>query len=188
MTDFTLHTAASAPAGSKATLEAVKEAWGMVPNALRVMAESPALLNAYWGLEETIDEHSALDRTEREIVQMAANVENNCTYCMAAHSATARMDGVPDDVIGAMREGRRLADAKLEALRDLSSNMVATRGWPLQEKVDVFLAAGYSKSQLLQLVAEIALKTVTNYTNHLALTPLDDAFAPETWSKPDAAE
>ena len=186
MTKFDLHTDETVPEASKATFTEIAQAWGMVPNVVAVMAESPVLLNGYWRLEGAIDEHTRLDRTEREIVQMAANVENNCTYCMAAHSVAAKMDGVPDDVISALRENRRLGDAQLDALRDLARDMVASRGWPGQENVDAFFAAGYDKSQMLQLVAEIALKIVTNYTNHLAHTPLDAIFVPASWEKPAA--
>jgi AhpD family alkylhydroperoxidase len=127
------------PEGAKATFDEIAEGWGMMPNVVAVTAESPALLNGYWRLEAAIDEQTRLDRTEREIVQMAANVENGCTYCMAAHSVAAKMDGVPDDVISAMREIRRLGDAKLDALRDLSRDMVASRGWPEQDDLDAFL-------------------------------------------------
>ena len=158
----------------------------MVPNVVWVMAESPALLNGYWHLEGAIDEQTRLDHTERKIVQMAANVENNCTYCMAAHTVSAQMDGVPDDVILAMRENRRLGNAKLDALRDLARDMVVSRGWPEPENVDAFFAAGYDKSQMLQIVAEIAIKTITNYANHLADTQLDDAFAYGLWMDPEA--
>lgn len=185
MTQFDLHTAETVPEASKATFNEIAEGWGMVPNVVAVMAESPALLNGYWRLEGAVDEQTRLDRTEREIVQMAANVENNCTYCMAAHTVAAQMDGVPDDVISAMRENRRLGNARLDALRDLARDMVASRGWPGQENVDAFFAAGYDKGQMLQLVAEIAIKTITNYTNHLAHTPLDEAFAPGLWMGPE---
>ena len=185
MTKFDLHTAASVPEGSKTTFDEIAQGWGMVPNVVAVMAESPALLNGYWRLEGAVEEETRLDRTEREIVQMAANVENNCTYCMAAHTVAAQMDGVPDDVISAMRENRRLGNVKLDALRDLARDMVASRGWPEQENVDAFFAAGYDKGQMLQIVAEIAIKTITNYTNHLAHTPLDEAFVPGLWMGPE---
>jgi hypothetical protein len=39
---------------------------------------------------------------------------------------------------------------------------------------------------MLQIVAEIAIKTITSYANHLAHTPLDDAFAYGLWMGPEA--
>ena len=119
----------------------------MVPNIVAVMAESRALLNYCWRLDGAIDERTRLDRTEREIVQMAANMENNCTYCMATHTVAAKMDGVPDQVIEAMRANRRLGNAKLDALHDLARDMVASRGWPEQENVDVLLPPATTRTR-----------------------------------------
>lgn len=61
------------------------------------------------------------------------------------------------------------------------------RGWPASDDVDQFLAAGYTRENILEVVLVVALKTLSNYINHLADTPLDQQFEAFAWSAPQAA-
>ena len=179
---YTVHTAETAPAAARDILAGAKKNLGFVPNLLGVMAESPALLKAYATLSGIFDETS-FNATERQVVLLAVSYENDCGYCVAAHSAIAGMQKVPNDVVKAIREGRPIADAKLEALRRLAAAVVASRGWPSEADTKSFLAAGYGRRQVLEVVLGVGMKTLSNYANHVAKTPLDQAFAPVAWSK-----
>lgn len=172
---YRVHTINTAPAAARQTLEASTRAFGFLPNLLGVMAEAPALLKAYPALIALFDETS-LTPVERQVVLLSASVENGCDYCMAAHTAIAAMQGVPVDVVQALRQGRRIDNGRLEALRRFTSALVTTRGRVSASDMDAFLDAGYSRAQVLEVVLGVGAKTLSNYTNHLAETPVDAAF------------
>lgn len=172
----------TAPAGSKETLAGAKKAYGFVPNLLGIMAEAPALLKAYRALSEVFDETS-LSPSERQVVLLAASYENDCEYCVAAHSVIAAMQKVPAEAVQAIRAGNPIAERKLEALRRFTAAVVTSRGWPLEADTRAFLDAGYARAQVLEVVLGIGMKTLSNYTSHIADTPLDAAFGGAAWSK-----
>lgn len=171
------------PAGE--LLASARGKFGFVPNLLGAMANAPALLGGYLALADAFDKTS-LSATERQIVLLATSFENCCEYCMAAHSAVAGMLMVDPDVIASLRDDRPLVEPRLQALRDFAAEMVRTRGWPPSEVTTRFLAVGYSPAQALEVVLGIGLKTLSNYCNHLAATPVDPAFEPARWRSPSA--
>lgn len=178
---FNVHTADSAPMVSAELLMAARKKFGFIPNLLGVMAEAPALLKAYMTLSGIFDE-SSFNATEKQVVLLAVSGLNGCTYCMAAHSAMAGMQGVSGDVIQALRNNTPIPDGKLEALRRLARDIVDTRGYPSDEVVKNFLDAGYKHAQILEVILGVGLKTLSNYTNHIAETPLDKAFEAVVWT------
>ncbi len=181
MTDFTTHSIDTAPAAAKPLLEGAKSAYGFVPNLLGNMAEAPALVEGYMSLAGIFGK-TDLSETERQIILMTNNRLNGCTYCMAAHTTISQMANVPADVIEALRTDTPIADAKLEALRKFAIAVTESRGWPTDAQVNAFLAAGYTRQTVLEVILGTALKVMSNYTNHIAGTPLDDAFAPNAWA------
>ena len=183
MTKFQTHTVESAPPNSQRFLQDAHKANGFVPNLLAGMAEAPALLEAYVTVSGIFDKTS-FSATERQIVLMTSNRLNGCTYCMAAHTSISQMSGVPEDVVAALRNNTPIADAKLEALRQFSIVIVETRGWPSEDQVNRFTDAGYSKQNILEVILGTSMKVMSNYTNHIANTPLDEAFKPNAWSGP----
>lgn len=186
MTEFTVHTQDSAPADSKPLLAGAKEAFGFVPNLLGTMAEAPAMLEGYMTLAGIFDK-SNLSEDERQIILMTNNRLNGCTYCMAAHTAISNMKGVTPSVLESLRAGTEIADAKLEALRVFAIAINESRGWPSECAVKAFLAAGYTNQTILEVVLGTSLKTLSNYTNHIAETDLDDAFAENVWTDSNAS-
>lgn len=172
----------SAPEKAKEVLALARKKYGFLPNLLGNMAHAPALLKAYVTLSSLFDETS-LTATERQVVLLAASAENKCGYCVAAHTAVASMQGVPAPVVNAIRNREPIADRKLEALRKFAEDMVVSRGWPSDSTRRGFLAAGYTETQALEVVLGIGMKTLSNYTNHLAETPLDEAFAKAAWAE-----
>jgi uncharacterized peroxidase-related enzyme len=180
---FTLHDASNAPRASAEILDSVQKAWGFVPNLHRVLAESPAALEAYtvlWGIAEK----TTLTPQERNIVYLAIIYENECTYCMAGHTNLSRMAKVDNDAIAAVREGRAIADSKLEALRQFAAKMTRQRGFVSEADVTSFKAAGYDNRAVLDLLVLAATKLISNYTNHLAQTPNDPFMKGAEWTAP----
>lgn len=179
---YVRHNLDTAPAGAKETLAAASKAYGFVPNLLAVMAEAPALLKGYRSLNGIFEETS-FSPTERQIVLLTTSYENGCDYCVAAHSVIAGMQQVPDDVVQAIRDNKPIADHKLEALRRFVTAIVKSRGWPSATDTSAFHEAGYTRRHALEVVLGVGMKMLSNYTNHIADTPLDQAFAGARWSK-----
>jgi uncharacterized peroxidase-related enzyme len=180
---FTLHDTSTAPSRSAEILNDVQKAWGFVPNLHRVLAESPAALEAYstlWGIAEK----TGFTPQERNIVYLAIIYENECTYCMAGHTNLSRMAKVDNAVIAAVREGRPIADAKLEALRQFAARVTRQRGVVSQADVAAFKAAGYDNRFVLDVLVLAATKLISNYTNHLAETPNDSFMKGAEWTAP----
>ena len=180
---FTLHDTNTAPAASGEILNGVQKAWGFVPNLHRILAQSPAALEAYSTLW-SIAEQTSFMAQERNIVYLAIIYENECTYCMAGHTNLSRMAKVDNAVIAAVRESRPIADAKLEALRQFAAKVTRQRGVVSQADVAAFKAAGYSNRAMLDVLVLAATKLISNYTNHLAQTPLDAFMKGAEWKAP----
>lgn len=182
MTDFTLHDRNTAPEEAREMLGEVEKKFGFVPNLIAVMAEAPPLMTAYLTLSQLLDQTS-FSPAERQILILTASEANGCDYCMAAHTLSARGAKVPEAVITALRVGKPLPDAKLEALHRLTRSIVDDRGHPDQTLVEVFFKAGYTRRNLLEVILAVGMKTLSNYTNHIAETPLDAPFEPAAWHR-----
>lgn len=185
MTKFTVYTEANAPEAAKPALGATKAAFGFVPNLQANMAESPELLAGYSALWDLFSK-STLTPHEQQVVYLTSNFENECHYCMAGHSALAKMLKMDPAVIEALRNGTPLPDAKLEALHRFTTLVVRNRGWVADADTDAFLAAGYARRNILEVVLGVATKVMSNYTNHIVHTELDSFMHGNEWTKPTA--
>jgi uncharacterized peroxidase-related enzyme len=171
---------------SSKILENTKRAMGMVPNMYSTMANNPALLDAYVQSYNTFRTNSGFSSQEQEVVFLSVAYENNCDYCMAAHSFVAdKMSKVPVEVTEAIRNNTEIVDSKLKALSVFSRQMVAKRGLPSQEDINSFFNAGYNENNILGVITGIGVKTMSNYFNHVFNTPVDHAFKGRAWIKPE---
>ena len=182
MTDFTLHDENTAPDDSKPLLAKSQKAFGMIPGLHAVMAEAPGLLDAYQQVHELFL-NSSFDKDEITVVWQTVNVENNCHYCVPAHTGIAKAMGVDDAITEALRNETPLPNARLEALRDFTLSVVRDRGNVDDAKVQAFLDAGFTKRNILEVVLGYSQKVMSNYTNHLAQTPVDKPFQKFAWQK-----
>jgi uncharacterized peroxidase-related enzyme len=180
MSKFTIHTADTVAAAAKPFMDAAKNAYTFVPNLLAGMAEAPALLEGYMTLAGIFNKTN-LSETERQIILMTNNRLNGCVYCMAAHTTISQGAGVSADVIESLRVGKPIADPKLEALRKFTVVINESRGSPSVDPITALLAAGYSNQTVLEVILGTSLKVMSNYTNHIARTPIDDAFKANAW-------
>jgi len=183
MTGFTPRTIDDAPAAARPLLEGAEEQLGFVPNLFGVFAAAPPALEAYQAISAAFA-RTSLSPVEQQVVLLAASGENGCAYCVAAHTVIARGQAVPDDVVAALREGRPLDDPRLEALRRFTLQVVQKRGWVEAADLEAFEAAGYDRAQVLEVILGVTQKTLSNYTNHVAETPLDPAFRDAAWTRP----
>lgn len=183
MTAFTLHTVETAPDAAKDHLAGIRKAWGFVPNLHRTLAESPVTLDGYDTLYGLVA-RSSLTAADQQVAFLAVSVENGCEYCVAGHSALARGAGLGPEAIEALREDEPLADGRLEALRTFVRTVVRERGFAGDAAIAAFLAAGFTRAQVLEVVLVVATKTISNTVNHLTRTPLDGFMAATAWTAP----
>ncbi len=184
MAEFKVHSIESAPEESRPFMEKAKEMFGFTPNVLRVQAEAPALIEGYMTLSE-IYSKSSFSKGEQQIILMCVSYENNCHYCMAAHTGGAMGAGVSDEIREAVRAGTEVPEARINALCTFVKLMVEKRGWLDGADVDAFLEAGFTNQNVLEIVLGIAVKTMTHYANHIAGTVLDDEMSALAWTKPE---
>jgi uncharacterized peroxidase-related enzyme len=160
----------------------------MIPNMYKAMANSPILLKSYMTAYKDFREQSNFMPAEQEIVFLTISVENNCSYCMAAHSLLADMvSKVHPSITDAIRNGTVITDNKLKALADFVAIMVNKRGNPSEEDVKIFFENGYNEKHILDIILAISIKTISNYTNHIFHTELDSAFKIREWTTFKAA-
>jgi uncharacterized peroxidase-related enzyme len=169
---------ASAQGAQKEILDVALQQVGFIPNMYANMANAPAVLGTYLHGYALFRSESGLNHAEQEVVFLAVSQSNSCNYCTAAHSMIAdKMSGVPKDVLRAIREHQPIPDVKLAALYATTTEMVRSHGKPGADTVKAFLDAGYQERDLLYIVLAIAVKTLSNFTNHAFATQVDERFA-----------
>lgn len=169
----------TAPEGSIETLQGIQKGFGFIPNLMATFANSPAVLNGYMGLDAAWSK-SSLTPKEQQIILLATSIENNCRYCTAAHSTILKgFMKVDAETVIAIRTKNQLQDAKLNALVQFTREVVGERGYASENTKANFLKAGYTEVTMMEVLVGVALKTISNYLDHLIPTPIDAAFAAE---------
>lgn len=97
---------------TKALLESVRGALGVVPNLFRVTANSPAALEGLLNLNGALGK-GTFNAKLRERIALAVAEANGCAYCLSAHSVLGQGAGLTQQDIDAAR----LAKAGTAALR-----------------------------------------------------------------------
>ncbi len=177
--DFTIYNEENAPEEAQPFLKGAKEKFGFVPNLLGEFAEAPAVLEGYLKLDEIVG-NTSFSQKEQQLAILAVSIENECHYCSAIHSTILKNQlNADEEIVTAVRNGDTLPDEKFDALVTYTRKVVRHRGHLSDSDTQAFLDAGYTKQNALEVNLMIALKTISNYTNHLADTPLDEAFEAE---------
>ncbi|WP_083554840.1 carboxymuconolactone decarboxylase family protein [Novosphingobium sp. NDB2Meth1] len=160
----------AAPAAA-AHLDTAKRKTGMVPNAYRVMAHSPALLGGYLALAESLD-GGALPRRLREQIALAIAASNACDYCLAAHRIGGRFARLSAAEIAAAEAGQACDAREAVALR-LALALRERVGDVDDALLEEARAAGFSDADLVEIAGHVALNVLTNTINRFARTPND---------------
>lgn len=182
MSTLQIHSIETAPEASKSQLEASVKSFGMLPNLHGVLSEAPELLEAYKMLHDLFQQ-SSFNNEELTVVWQTINVEHECHYCVPAHTGIAHMMKVDPALTEALRNDETLPDAKLQVLKETTLSIVRNRGNISGSEIETFYAAGYTQRQLLEIILGLSQKVISNYTNHIAKTPVDDAFQKFAWEK-----
>lgn len=176
-----IHTIETAAQQAIPVFDAITQARGFVPNVYAVYGAHPDAMTGFVGLTGAFGAGS-LTPAEREVIQLAVSVANQCRYCVAGHTAFAAEAGLDEAHVQAMRNGLDPDDDRLGALARFARKLTTDRGHNAVEVHAAFLAAGYAPEQALEVVIGVANKTLSNMTASLLNLPLDAAFAPFAWS------
>ena len=180
---FEQHTVESAPQEVKEELAEAQAMYGSIPNLYRGLANAPAALKIYLNFNKTMKEMAYLTPVEQQVVYLTVSAENGCTYCVGAHSTLATMAQMPADMLEELRQEGSLSDTKFNALRNFALALMEHQGWMPEAELVVFQEAGYDQRHVLEVITLLAQKTMSNYFNHNAQTPLDEMFQPMAWEK-----
>ncbi len=162
----------ASPAASQPLLEAVKKQLGSVPNLFRLVGSSPAALDGYLGLSGALVK-GALGAKTRARIAIAVAEQNGCDYCLSAHTYLGKEHAKLDDgELDAARHARSL-DPKADAALRFARAVMSSRGHVSAADIDAAREAGHSDAELVEIVAHVALNTLTNYVNGVAETEVD---------------
>ena len=150
---------------------AVKEQMGGVPNILRTMGQSPVAVEAYLAFSSALG-NGKLTAAEREIIALATAGANGCDYCASAHTAVGGMAGLDKADMESALNGAAL-DGRNGALAEISRKITVSRGNLTDADIAAFEAAGFDKSDLIEVIANVSANLFTNYFNHIAATEID---------------
>ena len=166
MSDFTFYTPENSDETAKEILTKIEDKYGFIPNLFGYMAEAPYLIEAYVMLTELL-EKTALSTAQQQVALLAVSHYNNCGFCQVAHRAFGKMKKANSQTLAAIIENKIIEDASDKALVDMVIAMTEQRGVLSDEQINSFLAAGFSRRNIYDLVLIISIKTMSNYANHL---------------------
>ncbi|GEQ85055.1 alkyl hydroperoxide reductase AhpD [Patiriisocius marinistellae] len=152
----------------------LKEKLGFVPNLYATYAHSDTALENYLTFANA---KTSLSSKEKEVVNLAVSQVNECSYCLAAHTAIAGMNGFSRDEILSLRAGEAPFNAKFDALAKLAKNITENRGRTNETIVQEFLNAGFSKGNLVDTIVLVGEKTISNYIHNTTQVPVDFPIA-----------
>lgn len=162
---------ATATGEAKVQLDGVKKAFGMVPNMLKAMANSPVVVEGLMGVWGALAK-GKLDGKAREAIAIAVAQVNSCGYCLAAHTAIGKMNGFTPEQTAVLRTGL-VGDARLDAVVTLARALVAGNGHLTDGELSAARAGGLGDGEIAEVVANVAVNFYTNYFNHVADPALD---------------
>ena len=163
---------AAAPQAAQPMLNIVNTQLGAVPNMFRLIANSPQTLEGFLGLSSALGKGDLTVATRNRIALTIAEA-NGCDYCLSAHSYLGKKLAKLDDAEMAANRSGASQDPKADAAVRFAAKVVRERGHVAEADLLAVKAAGYSDSQVLEIIAHVALNTFTNYVNEALKTDID---------------
>ncbi|WP_299534614.1 hypothetical protein [Ulvibacterium sp.] len=176
---FKMDEASNEPEEVKEVFDWYKENFGFVPNLTKVLSAAPAALRSYWLSQIQLTQYGLLTPEEHNIVQMSIAVENQCRYCVSAHQmAGGAFFGSDEKDLEAIRNKGTIPSEKFDALRSFTLDVYQNKGRVSDKVLEGFLSVGYNKAQAIEVITNIGVKVMSNLTNQLAMSEVDEPFAP----------
>lgn len=155
---------------NQALFNQLEKSLGFVPNLFATYAHSDHALGNYLALNQA---KSSLSNKEKEVVNLAVSQVNECRYCLAAHTAIAKMNGFTEEETLELRAGKASSDNRLRTLAALSRNLVENRGKADESILEAFFNAGWTKENLVDTIVLVGDKTISNYLHSATQIPVD---------------
>ncbi|TSD90771.1 carboxymuconolactone decarboxylase family protein [Mycobacterium sp. KBS0706] len=153
------------PAASKPTLDTFTQSIGFTPTMMATFAQSPIAFNAWAALLGSLSK--ALDVKTRDSIGLAVSEVNGCDYCLTVHSFTAEhMAKLPAADIILARNGHA-SDPKRDAAVQFARKVIATRGKVSDADLQTVRAAGHTDANIMEIVALVAMYSLTNFFNNV---------------------
>jgi AhpD family alkylhydroperoxidase len=176
---FKMDEASNEPASVQEVFNWYKHNFGFVPNLAKVLSASPASLRSYWLTQLALQQHGILSPEEHNIIQMSIAVENRCKYCTSGHNMIGKaFFNSSEEDLQALRNESTLSTEKFDALRSFALEVYHNKGRVSDTALKAFILQGYNKAQAVEVVTNIAVKVLSNFTNQLAITELDEPIIP----------
>lgn len=171
MSRIAVVTPATATAEQQALLDAIQAKLGMVPNFLKVFANSPAALRAFLGLHSIAGEGS-LDAPTRERIALALAQQNTCEYCLAAHTAIGRKAGLTGQEIQANRAGGS-EDARAAVAVQFARALVEHKGDVSSAEIQSMRDVGYTDAAIVEVITHVGMNLLTNILGKASRVEID---------------
>lgn len=155
----------------KALLDAIQSQLGMVPNFLKILANSPTALRAFLGLHSIAGEGS-LEPQTRERIALGLAQKNSCEYCLSAHTAIGRKAGLSSDEIAANRAGTSQDEKAAVAVR-FARSLVENMGEVTTAEITDARNAGYSDAEIVEIIAHVGMNILTNMIGKASRVEID---------------
>lgn len=172
MTRLTAVAPETATGKVKEMFTAIEGKLGTVPNMMRTMGNSAAVLEGYLGLSGALGKGSLGAKTG-ELLAIAVAEGNQCGYCLAAHTYIGTNLAHIDAAALSHARNAEAADAKTQAALQFAQTLVTKKGLVNDADVAAVKAAGYTEGEIGEIVGHVALNIFTNYFNNTANTTID---------------
>ncbi len=150
----------------------VKMKMGMIPNLMKTMGHSPALLEGYLSYNNALT-NGVLDKQLRELIAVTVGEHNGCQYCVSAHTMLGeKMAGINPAIILAARTGDKTS-TKFDGALNFVRSIIKQKGSVSDHEVVEVKSAGYSDEEIAEIIGHVALNMLTNYFNNIAKTAID---------------
>lgn len=161
----------SANTEQRSLLDAIQSQLGMVPNFLRVFAHSPDALKAFLGLHH-IANNGSLDAATRERIALALAQQNQCEYCLSAHTAIGRKAGLNGAEIEANRAGSS-QDAKAAVAVKFARVLAEHKGEVTNAELQAMSDAGFSEADIVEVITHVGMNIMTNILGKASRVSID---------------
>jgi alkylhydroperoxidase family enzyme len=183
MTDYPIHTIDTAPDYAKQPFALLQEAFGFIPGVAGVMANSSPLMNSFFSAFGHFRGEGTFTAAERQVLLLSNAVTNDSAWAVAFHTLEALADGVPRAEVDAIRQRRLPADPRFAALSALTGALIRQRGHLAEADTAAFLAAGFDRNQILEVITGVAISTMTNHAAAVADVPIEDRLREYGWTE-----
>jgi uncharacterized peroxidase-related enzyme len=157
---------------TKELFTAIDGKLGMVPNMMRTMGNSSAVLEGYLNLSGALG-GGTLGAETGELIALAVAESNNCDYCLSAHTYIgANLVKVDAETLNSARNGNS-TNAKTDAILKFAKTLVGKKGLVNDADVDLVKKNGVTEGEIGEIVGHVALNILTNYFNNTANTEID---------------